>query len=76
MRRLILDEYLPLGHILKMRDIPHRGHPLGYFEIEADARLQHAFRLPGPQRLFGRRNRIVDPEGCVLSNIVEILPPL
>ncbi len=75
-RRLILDEYLPLGHILKMRDIPHRGHPLGYFEIEADTRLQRAFRLSRPRALFGRRNRIVDPRGRVLSDIVEILPPL
>lgn len=75
-RRLILDEYLPLGHILKMREIPHQGHPLGYFEIEADARLQRAFRLTGPQRLFGRRNRITDPQGRVLSDIVEILTPL
>lgn len=75
-RRLILDEYLPLGHILNMRNIPHQGHPLGYFEIQADARLQRAFRLSGPQPLFGRRNRIVDPQGRVLSDIVEILPPL
>lgn len=75
-RRLILDEYLPLGHILKMRDIPHRGFPLGYFEIEADLRLQHAFRLSGPRPLYGRRNRITDPQGRVLSDIVEILPPL
>lgn len=75
-RRLILDEYLPLGHILKMRDIPHRGHPLGYFEIEADLRLQRAFRLTGPRPLYGRRNRITDPQGRVLSDIVEILPPL
>lgn len=75
-RRLILDEYLPLGHILKMRKIPHQGHPLGYFEVEADARLQRAFRLTGPRCLYGRRNRITDPQGRVLSDIVEILTPL
>lgn len=75
-RRLILDEYLPLGHILKMRDIPHRGHPLGYFEVQADARLQRAFRLCGPRSLYGRRNRITDSQGRVLSDIVEILTPL
>lgn len=75
-RRLILDEYLPLGHILKMRDVPHRGQPLGFFALESDALLNRAFRLRDARVLYGRRNVLRDPEGRVLSEIVEILPPL
>lgn len=75
-RRLILDEYLPLGHILKMRDVPHRGQPLGFFAVESDALLNRAFRLRDSRILYGRRNVLRDPEDRVLSEIVEILPPL
>jgi len=75
-RRLILDEYLPLGHILKMRDVPHRGQPLAFFAVESDALLNRAFRLRDSRVLYGRRNVLRDPEGRVLSEIVEILPPL
>jgi hypothetical protein len=75
-RRLILDEYLPLGHILKMCQVPHHGHPLGYLRVESDALMNRAFRLSGRHILFGRRNTIRDPRGRALSEIVEILPPV
>lgn len=75
-RRLILDEYLPLGHILQMCGVPHRGRPLGYLRVESDALMNRAFRLSGRHVLFGRRNTILDPRGQPLSEIVEILPPL
>lgn len=75
-RRLILDEYLPLGHILKMCDVPHQGQPLGYFAVESDPLLNRAFRLRDSRLLYGRRNVLRNPQGKVLSEIVEILPPL
>lgn len=74
-RRLILDEYLPLGHILHLRRVPHHGHPLGYLRIEADSLMNRAFRLKGQHTLYGRRNTIRDPQGRPLSEILEILPP-
>lgn len=74
-RRLILDEYLPLGHILHLRNVPHHGHPLGYLRIESDPLMNRAFRLAGRHTLYGRRNTIRDPQGRPLSEIVEILPP-
>lgn len=75
-RRLILDEYLPLGHILHLRKVPHRGHPLGYLRIESDLLMNRAFRLTGRHTLYGRRNTIRDSQGRPLSEIVEILPPV
>ena len=74
-RRLILDEYLPLGHILLLRNVPHHGHPLGYLRIESDPLMNRAFRLAGRHTLYGRRNTIRDSAGRPLSEIVEILPP-
>lgn len=74
-RRLILDEYLPLGHILHMRHIPHHGHPLAYLRIESDDLMNRAFRLQGRHTLYGRRNTIWDAQNRALSEIVEILPP-
>lgn len=75
-RRLILDEYLPLGEILKIREVPHRDRPEGFFELDSDALLNRAFRLKASRTLYGRRNTILDPQGRPLSEIVEILPPL
>ncbi len=75
-RRLILDEYLPLGHILKLREVPHAGRPLAYLRVETDPLMRRAFRLSGPAVLYGRRNVLRDPQGRALSEIVEILPPL
>lgn len=75
-QRLILDEYLPLGHILNQRQIPHQGRPLAYLRIESDALINRAFRLRDRQVLYGRRNTIRDAAGRALSEIVEILPPV
>lgn len=74
-RRLILDEYLPLGHILNLRKIPHHGHPLAYLRLESDDLMNRAFRLRGRHTLYGRRNTIWDAQDRPLSEIVEILPP-
>lgn len=75
-RRLILDEYLPLGHILNRRRVPHQGGPTAFLRLECDALMQRAFGLPEPAVLYGRRNTIRDPQGRALSDIVEILPPV
>jgi chorismate-pyruvate lyase len=75
-RRLILDEYLPLGHILKMRKVPHAGHPTAFLQVQADPQMKRAFGLRGDHVLYGRQNTIRDPQGRPLSQIVEILPPL
>ncbi|MCZ7636315.1 MAG: hypothetical protein M5U12_09935 [Verrucomicrobia bacterium] len=75
-RRLILDEYLPLGHILKMRGVPHVGRPLAYLRIESDDLINRAFRLRGRHTLYGRRNTLRDLSGRPLSDIIEILPPV
>lgn len=74
-RQLILDEYLPLGHILKMRQVPHHGHPIAFLKVPSDALMNRAFGLSGSHTLYGRRNTLYGPDGQALSEIVEILPP-
>ena len=75
-RQLILDEYLPLGHILKLRQVPHRGRPRAFLRLEADDLMRRAFGLRGPATLYGRRNTLLDFQVRSLSEIVEILPPV
>lgn len=74
-RRLILDDYLPLGHILKMLEVPHWGRPTAFLRVESDPLINRAFGLRDRRVLYGRRNTIRDPQGRALSDVVEILPP-
>lgn len=74
-RRLVLQEQLPFGHILKAHDVLHVGHPTAFFRVESDPLMNRAFGLTGNHVLYGRRNTLRDLEGRPLSEVVEILPP-
>lgn len=74
-RRLVLQEQLPFGHILKAHDVLHVGHPTAFFQVESDPLMNRAFGLTGNHVLYGRRNTLRDLEGRPLSEVVEILPP-
>ncbi len=74
-RRLILENRIPLGHLLKVFRVPHTSRPQGFLRVAADERMCRAFRLEKPACLYGRRNTIRDPQGRPLSEVVEILPP-
>lgn len=74
-RRLVLQEQLPLGHILKAHDVAHTGRPSAFFQVEADALMARALGVDVGRSLYGRRNTLRDMEGQVLSEVVEILPP-
>lgn len=75
-RRLVLQEYLPFGHILKAHELAHTGHPTAYFQILSDPLMNRSFGLSEPRRLYGRRNTLRDLAGRPLSDVVEILPPM
>ena len=74
-RRLILENRVPLGHLLKVFNVPHTSRPLGFVRVAADELMCRAFRLEKPACLYGRRNTMRDPQGRPLSEVVEILPP-
>ncbi len=74
-RRAILEERLPLGHILDQHQIIHSSRPKAFFHVEADSFIMTALQLPDSRQLYGRRNSLMDPVQRSLAEIVEILPP-
>ena len=75
-RDLILQEYIPLGRILKDCHVPHRTHAKAFLRVQADELIGGKFELTQPGLLYGRKAVISDLQGRPLSEIVEILPPL
>jgi chorismate-pyruvate lyase len=74
-RRLVLQEQLPFGHILKAHEVLHTGAPDAFFRVEADPLMSRAFGLAGCDVLYGRHNTLRDLQGRAISEVVEILPP-
>jgi len=74
-RRLILAERLPLGHILKVHQVPHTSRPQAYLRVQVDEFMGRSLGLARGQVIYGRRNTLRDPQDRPLSEIVEILPP-
>jgi chorismate-pyruvate lyase len=74
-RTQVLARKRPLGTVLRMQGIPHAGCPDAYFQVTADAVIDSALHLTGPNLLYGRRNIIVDADQRILAQVVEILPP-
>ena len=75
-RRQILEEHLPLGHILQACRVPHRSFPKCFLRVATDDLISRALGLEDEPVLYGRQARILNPRGQPLSEIVEILPPL
>ncbi|MBM3841255.1 MAG: hypothetical protein FJ398_25545 [Verrucomicrobia bacterium] len=75
-RREILEERLPLGHILAEHKINHASRPKAFLRVKSDDFINRALRLQGAQTLFGRRNTLLDPAQHPIAEIVEILPPV
>ncbi len=75
-RRLILDERLPLGRILKDCDIEHAAVARGFFRLHPDALICRVLLLAQPVPLYGRKATIFDPQRRPLSEVAEILPPV
>jgi len=72
---LILQEHVPLGHVLKECGVRHRTEAKAFLRVESDALINQAFGLDKPAELFGRKAVISNLQGRPLSEIVEILPP-
>lgn len=75
-RRQILQEHLPLGHILGELGIAHTSRPKAFFRIHTDDFISQSLQLSGDPWLYGRRNALFDPRQRSLAEIVEILPPV
>lgn len=74
-RRLILEEHLPLGQILKDAGVVYTSRPKAFLRIESDELINRALRLTGAHTLYGRRNTLSNAQERPIADIVEILPP-
>lgn len=74
-RERITEAHWPLGRILKEFKIPYVSRPKAFLRIASDRLISGALQLKGTHRLYGRCNRLSDPQGNPLAEIVEILPP-
>ena len=74
-RREILQEHFPLGHILKDSAIEYQSRPKAFLRIASDKTINGLLGLSGAQLLYGRRNTLLNSSGEPLAEIVEILPP-
>jgi len=74
-REQILEAHSPLGRILKEFKLPYLSRPKAFLRMASDRLISGALQLTGTQRLYGRCNRLSDPQGNPLADIVEILPP-
>ncbi|MDA1315338.1 MAG: hypothetical protein O2968_18565 [Acidobacteria bacterium] len=70
----ITQSQRPLGAILADYQIRYCSLPQGYFRMRTNGFLREAFGDGGESVHYGRRNRLVDPAGEVLADVVEILP--
>ena len=73
-REVILNEHIPLGHILGTFDVEHTSSPIGYLRMVPDELITKTLGNARNTWLYGRRNRLSNPEGESLAEIVEILP--
>ena len=73
-REAILNEHMPLGHILEVFKVAHTSCPIGYLRMVPDPLIKKAFGNSENTWLYGRRNRLSNPDGESLAEIIEILP--
>jgi chorismate-pyruvate lyase len=75
-RKAILDEGLPLGHVMADFRIRHTSRPKAFFKVQCDDFIASTLGAAPGDWLFGRRNTLYDPHLSPLAEIVEILPKL
>jgi chorismate-pyruvate lyase len=74
-RARIMSNALPLGSILARDKVAHLSAPYGFFSLPSDALMERHFQLQSPATLYGRRNRLLTPDGRTLAEVVEIITP-
>jgi hypothetical protein len=74
-RRHILDERAPLGHLLRVHSVPHSSRPKAFFRLQSDSLMAQALAIPEGVVLYGRRNTLLDSVNRPLAEVVEIVPP-
>ena len=71
----VLGCHQPLGGILHEFAIPFRSRLQGLLEVRGDERVGKILSIKQPGTLYGRQNALETPEGQLIAEVVEILPP-
>ena len=74
LREAIVAGERPLGGLLAEYEVEHAGDPSIYFSVPADELIAKALQQSEGEILYGRCNQLLDSEGMVFADIVEILP--
>lgn len=74
-REAILEGHTPLGTILAQHRIAHDSAPRAFVRVRADGLISAALAAEEGATLYGRRNVLATPDGEILADILEILPP-
>ena len=75
-REAVLGCYMPLGSVLSHFSVPHLSHPSAFLRVQPRDYIREALCVgTGAVTLYGRRNALTTPDGNVLADILEILPP-
>ena len=64
----------PLGRVLLQCHCEHTVEPSGFFKIRPTEFFFTVFGSAVAESLYGRRNRLVAPDGETLAEVCEILP--
>ena len=73
-RKKVIEGRKPLGGILGEYGVDHRGSPTAYFSVPADELIANALHQQPGELLYGRCNQLIDADGAIFADIVEILP--
>tara|TARA_R110000850_G_scaffold167796_15_gene292867 strand:+ start:1498 stop:2115 length:618 start_codon:yes stop_codon:yes gene_type:complete len=73
-RKAVVAGEKPLGGILGEFSVDHSGNPAAYFSVPADGLISNSLNQGLGEKLYGRCNQLLDSEGVVFADIVEILP--
>lgn len=75
-REAVIGCHMPLGSILSRFAVPHLSHPSAFLTVQPLDFIRDALCIgPAVATLYGRRNALTTPEGGILADILEILPP-
>jgi hypothetical protein len=75
-REAVLGCHMPLGSVLTRFEVAHRSHPSAFLRVQPRDFIRDALCIgAGAVALYGRRNALTTPDGDVLADILEILPP-
>ncbi len=76
LKKLILEEHLPLGGLLNRFAVRYRSEPRAFIRLGDDAVMQRVFETPQAHEFFGRCNVLLGENDRVLARIVEVLRPV